>query len=150
MELGHKTCSACGIVKPDAEFSSTNRQCNSCRKHKHAERANSSLEGFLNMRLAALRTRHRIKGFKEECIDLDHLKYLYDVQRGICAITGIPMHTTTLESDMSVSPDRIDSSVGYSKGNVRLVCVRANLMMSNLDDAHFKWWCRAVISNDGK
>ncbi len=102
------------------------------------------------MRLTALKQRHRSKGYTEDVIDLAHLMDLYEEQRGICALTGIPMHTTTSESDMSVSPDRIDSDLGYSEGNVRLVCVRANLMMSNLDDAHFKWWCRAVIFHDGK
>ena len=150
MADGRQKCSACSLVKPKAEFSLSNRQCNSCRKNKHDAKANSSLKGFLTMRLTALKQRHRSKGYTEDVIDLAHLMDLYEEQRGICALTGIPMHITTSESDMSVSPDRIDSDLGYSEGNVRLVCVRANLMMNNLDDAHFKWWCRAVIYNDGK
>ena len=150
MADGHQKCSACGLVKADSEFSTHNRQCNSCRKSRHVRKANGSLAGFLTMRLTALKQRHKAKGWPEEVIDLDHLIDLYEEQRGICAVTGMPMHTTTEESDLSVSPDRIDNTQGYIKGNVRLVCARANLMMSNLDDAHFKWWCRAVIYNDGK
>ena len=59
------------------------------------------------------------------------------------------MYATTDESDLAVSVDRIDNSLGYVLGNVRLVCSRVNLMMSNLDDAHFTWWCRAVVNHNG-
>tara|TARA_B110000967_G_scaffold78370_1_gene81049 strand:+ start:288 stop:596 length:309 start_codon:yes stop_codon:yes gene_type:complete len=101
------------------------------------------------MRLASLKQRHKNKGFSGETIDLPYLLDLYAGQNGICAATGIPMHITTDESDLSVSPDRIDNTQGYIKGNVRLVCARANLMQSTLDDAHFHWWCRAVVNQSG-
>ena len=112
-------------------------------------RANASVDGFLRMRLVSMKQRHKTKKFEGVLIRVEELQALYDEQRGICAITGLPMHTNTSESDLSLSPDRIDNTLGYTKANVRLVCARANLMMSTLDDAHFVWWCRAVVNNIG-
>ena len=87
--------------------------------------------------------------YEGEVITFEDIKLLYESQRGNCALTGLPMHATTDESDLSVSVDRIDNNLGYVLGNVRLVCSRVNLMMSNLDDAHFTWWCRAVVNHIG-
>jgi hypothetical protein len=96
-----------------------------------------------------MRSRHRQKKFTGTVINFDDLKRLYDDQLGMCAISGLPMHITTEETDLSVSPDRINNELGYISGNVRLVCSRANLMMSAMDDAHFVWWCRAVVNHSG-
>ena len=101
------------------------------------------------MRLSAMKQRHKHKKFEGVVIGINDLQALYDEQRGICAISGLPMHVNTSESDLSLSPDRIDNDLGYTNGNVRLVCARANIMMSTLDDAHFVWWCRAVVNNIG-
>jgi len=142
-------CTLCRTIKPASAFSLTNKICNQCRGKVAREKTNSSLEEFLKMRIGALRQRHKSRGYSGSPIDLPYIAELYADQNGICAITGIPMHTTTEESDLSVSPDRIDNTKGYIEGNVRLVCARANMMQSNLDDAHFQWWCRAVVHKSG-
>lgn len=149
MAVADRKCSLCGTLKAASAFSRANRKCNSCRNLESKEKANNSTEGFLAMRLSSLKQRHKNKNFSGETIDLPYLLDIYAVQNGICAVTGIPMHITTEESDLSVSPDRIDNTKGYIKGNVRLVCARANLMRSTLDDAHFHWWCRAVVNQSG-
>ena len=147
MATGDKKCSTCGTLKPVAEYSKGSLRCNKCRATERKNRANRSLKGFLQNRLTNLLIRH--KKYGGEPIDLGDLERLYVEQNGICAISGIPMHTTLNESDLAVSPDRLDNSIGYVKGNVRLVCARANMMMSTMDDAHFTWWCRAVVNNSG-
>lgn len=147
MAAKNTACTACGVVKPPSDFSGHHKVCNTCRGERNLISANSSLEGYLQLRLSKMRQRH--KKYSGDFVTLEHLMDLYKKQGGMCATTGLPMHYTTEESDLSVSPDRIDNSQGYIEGNVRLVCARANLMQSVLDDAHLLWWCRAVVNNLG-
>lgn len=149
MATGDKKCSVCGSIKSAEFFSAKQSRCNACRVASTRYKGNLSIDNFLSLKLAGLRSRHRSKKFAGKPITLDDLRFLYDKQGGICAISGLPMYATTDESDLSVSVDRIDNGLGYVLGNVRLVCSRANLMMSNLDDAHFVWWCRAVVNHIG-
>jgi len=149
MATGDKKCSTCGSIKPAANFSATQASCNSCRVKVAKEKGNLSVDNFLSLKLNSLRHRHRKNKFNGKPVTHAELRALYDSQGGSCAISGLPMHATTEESDLSVSVDRIDNSLGYELGNVRLVCSRLNLMMCNLDDAHFTWWCRAVVNHIG-
>lgn len=53
----------------------------------------------------------------------DDLVELFDKQRGLCAYSGIPLQLEyVVHRSSNVSVDRIDSSGGYTKGNVQLVC----------------------------
>jgi hypothetical protein len=54
--------------------------------------------------------------------------YLWEKQKGLCALTGIPMTYKFYEGrvNTNLSVDRIDSAKGYSKDNVQLVCMAAN------------------------
>jgi len=74
---------------------------------------------------------------------------LHERQSGCCALTGLPMMHSATFSDLSVSIDRIQSLKGYEKGNVQLVCARANIMKSDLEQDKYIWWCRTVANNDG-
>lgn len=109
-----------------------------------------TLDGFFRRRHKDLKNRHKRFGDAADPITKDELIALYLAQNGVCAITGLPMHATSKHKDLSASPDRIDNTQGYQKDNVRLVCARANLMRSNLDDHDFVWWCRAVIDTNDR
>jgi hypothetical protein len=148
--LDSKACSSCGLVKNLDEFpSSGRRQCRVCKSLSNKTRYNASLKGFLQLRLTSLKQRHKAKKYSGDIVSLDHLLLLYEQQRGICAISNLPMHITTEQSDLSASPDRIDTAQGYIEGNIRLVCSRVNLMRCTLPDHDFVWWCRAVVNNSG-
>ena len=150
MALDHKACTSCGIAKSLDEFPADSRkQCKVCKTLGDKNRWNASVEGFLQLRLTGLRQRHRTKGYEGEVVSLDYLMRVYEEQRGYCAISQLPMHLTTDQSDLSASPDRIDITKGYIDGNVRLVCSRVNLMRSTLNDHDFVWWCRAVVNKSG-
>jgi hypothetical protein len=146
---GNKRCSVCGTEKHLKHFDDGRTTCRSCKHLRRRERASGSLEGFLQMRLASLKQRHRQKKFEGTTVSLEYLVALYEQQRGICAISGIPMHITTDQSDLSVSVDRIDINKGYVEDNIRLVCTRINLMRSTLNDHDFLWWCRAMVNSSG-
>lgn len=149
MATGDKKCSVCGSIKSADNYTAKQSRCNACRSANNRTKANLSTDNFLFLKFTKLKDRHRAKKFEGDVLTFEDLQLLYESQRGNCALTGLPMHATTDESDLSVSVDRIDNNLGYVLGNVRLVCSRVNLMMSNLDDAHFTWWCRAVVNHIG-
>lgn len=147
MATQNHTCTSCGTVKPVGDFSGSHRQCNECRAEQSRDIQNTSLEGFLKARLRAMKQRHKQKKYSGALVNVEHLVALYREQGGICAVSGLPMHVTTEQSELSASPDRIDVHQGYVAGNIRLVCSRINLMRNSLGDHDFRWWCRAVVNN---
>jgi len=75
-----------------------------------------------------------------ECdIDLPYLKEIWKSQNGKCAITGVDLVLeSSYNKNYQASLDRIDSSKGYIKGNVRYTSVSVNWLKSNLTDEHLK------------
>lgn len=68
----------------------------------------------------------------ENTMTYEKLIGIYQKQNGLCALTGITMTTRRKKRTLTtLSPDRIDSSVGYVDGNVQLVCVAANYMKND-------------------
>ena len=149
MGTGDQTCTSCGTLKTAKFFSPHKRECTDCRVGKYRDRKNSGVEPFLQSKLSALKQRHRKKEYEGNPVDLKYLIDLYEAQRGICALSGIPMHVTSENSELSASPDRIDIDQGYVEGNIRLVCSRMNLIRNSLSDRNLLWWCRAVVNNNG-
>ena len=45
----------------------------------------------------------------------------------------------------NISIDRIDSSVGYVRGNVQLVCDIVNRMKQNLSQEELYKWCNRIL-----
>lgn len=70
---------------------------------------------------------------KENNLTLSYLKYLWEKQEGRCCYTGVelqlPTHTNNLKelpSYKKASVDRIDSTLGYTEGNVQIVSQAIN------------------------
>ena len=76
-------------------------------------------------------------------IDLEYLKELYDSQAGKCAISGIEMTYDSYTSN-NISPDRIDTRIGYVKGNIHLVCNIINIMKWDFGLNDFLQMCKVV------
>jgi hypothetical protein len=77
------------------------------------------------------------------------LKNLVDIwleQKGHCALTGVELsnESGSLEqkNPYRASVDRIDSSKGYTKDNVRLLCHWANNAKSTYNDDLFRSMCK--------
>lgn len=88
-------------------------------------------------------------------IDLNYLKNLWEIQKGICPITGwklIPKSHTYIKNETltiyHASLDRIDSNKGYIKGNVRFISVMANMAKNSWTDVELIEFCKAVAESN--
>lgn len=80
-------------------------------------------------------------------LTLDYIKYLYNKQNGLCAISGIPMTYRYIDNsiDTGISVDKIDPCKGYVMGNVQLVCWAVNRMKWNMDLKKLLYFCRNIV-----
>jgi len=78
-------------------------------------------------------------------LTLQDLNDIYNLQKGLCALTGKKMKTVMGSGDLMMSPDRINSNRGYTRKNVQLTLSIANKMKQNLTTAAFVKLCKAVV-----
>ena len=80
----------------------------------------------------------KAKERKKKCdLTLEYLKELWDKQNGICPYTGMQLLEYVWNKSKkpnTASLDRIDSSKGYIKGNVRFICLMANYARNKWSD----------------
>lgn len=69
----------------------------------------------------------------------EYLQKLWKEQEGKCVYSNIKMNLYNKESKLPItaSLDRIDSSLGYIKGNVQFICLSLNLAKNNFDNDIF-------------
>lgn len=73
---------------------------------------------------------------------------LYEEQGGLCAVSGLKM--TWMKGKIiltSMSIDRIDSSKGYTRDNVRLICHGGNRMKGDATDEDMYHLALAIVAN---
>jgi hypothetical protein len=80
---------------------------------------------------------------KSHDLDLAYIKQLWESQNGRCAFTGIQLtpydHRRGIQDNITLaSLDRIDSSVGYVKGNVQFISAALNLAKQDMPDSQFR------------
>lgn len=76
------------------------------------------------------------KRYPETNLTLLYLKKIWDNQNGICiyskVILLVPQYKNKNNSIYTASLDRIDSTIGYVKGNVQFISIAMNYMKGNL------------------
>lgn len=74
---------------------------------------------------------------------------MWNTQNGKCALTGIQMTHVRGEGRVptNMSLDRIDSDGGYTRDNVQLVCLQANMMKQQMDTAGLLWWAKTIVDH---
>lgn len=89
----------------------------------------------------------------ENDITVEWAVELYDNQNGKCALTGLPLDTGPVRAESGrdrrpfrPSLDRIDSSRGYTKDNVRLVCSCVNYALGPWGEAVLRTMAAALIA----
>lgn len=80
---------------------------------------------------------------------VDFLIAMYKKQHGKCAISGLEMTGKRGKGryPYNVSIDRIDSSIGYLKSNIQLVCGQVNMMKGTLHTQELITICQNIINN---
>lgn len=114
----------------------------------------SSEDEYTPFRSFLFRIKSKVKETKIKThfdIDLKYLKSLWEQQNGICPLSGqsliLPINSEVRfaeKSTLNASVDRIDSSQGYNKGNIRFVAVMSNFGRSNFTDEQFIEFCNRV------
>lgn len=165
--LGEKVlCTVCGSFKEKSEFYASNQKlntykltysCKECSKKKIHEYRNTE-SGFWVSMWNNLAGNAKNRGL-EVNINKEDIKALWDNQKGLCAITSLPMEKVKVAratrsrflNQFRASVDRIDSEKGYVKGNIRMVCAYVNVMKSDQTDEQLKFWCEKILKglNDG-
>ena len=90
-------------------------------------------------------------------LDLPYLKELWEKQQGMCPLSGITMElpvnllawTRDKGNCWKPSLDRIDSSKGYVRGNVRYIVNIANMCQQSWGDVEVVAFCKAVAQHQG-
>lgn len=101
------------------------------------------------------RSRHRAKEYgTEHTLTLEEFRQLWKDSGAVCAISGIPFSSARIPGNRRrpfyPSLDRIDNSRGYVKGNVRLVCILANIARADYTDDILMAFCLAVVRHNPK
>lgn len=152
-------CNACGkpVVVPSNRYSVS---CDSkCRAiylgRKSAEFRKASVENTLKQLAVQVKSRAKRKDITCD-IDAEFLLTLLERQEGKCAGTGRELLPSmyTAEKHRSdkdtVSVDRIDSNLGYTRDNIQLVGFHYNTAKNSFSDEEFINLCRDVVLNADK
>jgi hypothetical protein len=125
-EPTHKLCKRCDVLRPPSDFPIKQKYCKFCRQELMCERM-EDIHEFLKQKWAKAKSRAVNKNI-EFTITLDEWNYIYFVrQRALCALSGLYMtHKASAISHsekfpFNISPDRKDSTKGYTYENVQFV-----------------------------
>lgn len=137
---------SCSVSSQNKSFPRSGNIKNLIRKKK---------DQYTPFRWYLLRAKARNKIKKYGCdITVDYLHNLWECQNGICPFTKwkliLPNGTFKsweVNSPFNASLDRIDSSKGYIKGNVRFISVMANYAKNTFTDDQLIEFCKAVANN---
>lgn len=157
---GLKLCSSCKQMKPVANFGHDPRtasrletRCRQCNVARTNARKCSDLKFYLRTVAAAHKrgymavSKRRMAMIADSCICTEVLYDLWVQQDGKCAVTNLPLTHIIGQGRVgtNLSIDRIDSTAGYTRDNIRLVCLQVNIMRNVLSDSELVQWCHRVI-----
>lgn len=161
---GKLKCKICNQYLPTSSFdikdsSNTLRKgydtrCKSCKKlqgknYRKSLEGEEALNATITARWLGARDRAKNKKISFEITKQD-LKNLWHEQKGLCAISKIPM-TYIMENGRTftnLSVDRKNPHIGYTKDNVQLVCMAVNQMKSDLSKEELLMFCKAIVENN--
>jgi hypothetical protein len=83
-------------------------------------------------------------------ISYEYAMQKFKDQKGLCAVSGIPIEfalgrVAHKHGETTASLDRIDSSKGYTKGNIQWVHKRVNSIKSDMTMPELISFCSAIL-----
>jgi len=144
----HCTC-ICGKEKMFKQGTLVNRKCQVCTcvsiNPTGSDSARWTGVGEISgCRLSRLKAGAKHNGL-EYAVSPEYLWKLYQDQKGLCALSGVPIPFKKHKlSPHIASLDRIDSSIGYVEGNLQWVHTIVNFMKSDMKETEFVEWCDRI------
>lgn len=120
------------------------KNCCTIGNKKSRDKLNSTIQGRATVFLRNARNSAK-KRNQEFSLKISDIVDFWNEQAGICAYSGREM-TLTAGQLNTVSIERIDSTIGYTKGNTILVCQAVNRMKSDFTFEDFYELCRDVAN----
>lgn len=138
-------CLTCGVEIAPPRTKYCSNKCK-CKDHQRKRSNKDTLAYYSRTPRNFFQSLLQKKAKERQLLDLDFLQDLWEKQKGLCAITGIPM--THLRGhgrvQTNVSIDRIDSTIGYEKDNIQLVCHIVNIMKQDLTIEELSLWSERI------
>lgn len=120
----------------------------SCQKCAHTRSRNGNWQGYKDIPLAWFSRIYRHESRRKwECdITVEYVHELWLKQDRRCALSGLPIgwDGNIREGEFTASIDRIDSTLGYIKGNVQLLHKDVNLMKNKFNQEYFVEMCTRI------
>lgn len=142
-QQGLQKCWSCNSILElnDSNFSPNNRTCKPCCNNRATKSYYSKFESLEKL------LEYKIKKSKRHGNDLtlDDLLTIYENQNCKCFYTQREFVLSPSHPD-SVSIDRIDSNLGYTKNNVVLCCSEINYMKQSQSRDRFIENCKLISS----
>jgi len=118
--------------------------CRKCRTEQIIKNNKNSLESYLKNRIRAIKTRAKDKSIPFN-ITVEDLKNIYTNQEGKCFYTDVEMQIPSstegiCKATLTLSVDKINPKLGYTKGNIVLCTRRANSIKGNCTLEEMKEW----------
>lgn len=157
---GKLLCHLCGEYFDPSEFgyhankfrNNKDSRCRKCRLLQTKRRINNldqkeALRQILQARFLGAKERSKRLNIPFD-ITKDFLQYLWDKQKGLCAISNIPMtySRNNGRTSTNVSIDQINPHLGYTKDNVQLVCMAVNQMKNDLSIEELCMFCESILN----
>lgn len=129
---GQRLCRTCKIIKPNEEFHSFKHGANGRYPHCKKCRVPISSANWANFALDK-RLLSRAKGRAKKRNIPFNLTIEDIIIPDLCPVLDVKLDKSSdhTERDTSPSLDRIVPSLGYVKGNVRVISHRANMLKNN-------------------
>lgn len=143
------TCLFCGvsreITRHDHAVRLSRHRCKTCsnkNNHPQGEIGGIRVSWFNKYRISA---QHRSLDWN---LSIEDVSVLLAQQGGRCALSGVWLVTRGTFNEITASIDRIDNSLGYTKGNVQLVHKNINMMRGSLPVQDFIKLCMLVAKEN--
>lgn len=158
-----QSCHFCKKVKPLSDFYSNGcftdgvkkyrTKCKECVLQKSKldfvknypsklEVKHKNYKNYLSTLLNRVNKRNK-KGSSN--LDMPYVLNIYESQNGCCAICGSKMTHSIGETKTNISFDRIDSSLGYIKGNLHLTCYICNIIKNKFSLEEVVEMCEKIV-----
>lgn len=126
----HRFCNGCQEAKVKSDFGSKKVNCKKCEAPAEFMRTQTPRRHMMSLlshsQEATEKRNKRGRGHLHD-IDFDYLIDLYKKQRGRCAYSDIKMVVGARQGKSWVmSLERLNTALGYIKGNVALICHEFN------------------------